>query len=97
MIFLKHSEKSLARFCSADNATCHKSAAVGQKLKDLKGVIVLKYFHPYTHKLNPVKGQWCILKKSTVNTMYNDTDDMQESIKKMLKNGEAKVVKMTII
>ena len=41
----------------ADNASYHGSAAVREKLKELGGSIVLRYFPPYTPELNPTEGQ----------------------------------------
>ena len=32
--------------------------------------------------------------RATANTLYNDTDEMQESVARMLKNEEVKVAKM---
>ena len=78
-----------------DNASYHKSVWLKQKLKNFKRDVVLKYLPPYTPELNPVEGQWRLLKKATANTLYEDTDEMQDSIVDMIKNGEIPVAKMS--
>ena len=77
------------------NALYHKSKKVKYELERLGGDVVLEYFLPYTPELNPIEGQWQILKRAVANTLYDTVDDMKELIWKMLSGGEARVAKMS--
>ena len=78
-----------------DNASCHKSGMVRKCLKEMGGDIQIRYFPPYTPELNPVEGQWRIVKKATANTRYENTDDMADSIHRMIMSGEIAKAKMS--
>ena len=78
-----------------DNAAVHKSSMTKRKLKELGGDVVLRFLPPYTPELNPAEGQWRIFRKATANVVYESTDDMQNSMVKMLKNDEVQVAKMS--
>lgn len=79
----------------ADNASYHKSGKVQETLRDLKKTVIIKYLPPYTPELNPVEWQWSMIKKATANTLYKNTDEMKESIRRMLESGEVKAAKMS--
>ena len=78
-----------------DNASYHRSGKVQDEIKKLGRKVALRYFLPYTPELNPTEGQWRILKGHTANTLYGTVDEMKESIRRMLCNGEVKVAKMS--
>ena len=78
-----------------DNASYHTSKLVQKEIAKFDGDVVLVYFPPYTPELNPVEMQWNVLKKSTANTLYAGIDEMQESIRTMLRNGEAKIIQLS--
>jgi len=50
---------------------------------------------PYTSELNPVEVQCRSIRKATGNRLYESTDEMKESIRAMLDNGEVRPVKMS--
>ncbi len=77
-----------------DNAAYHKSAEVKEFVSSCGNDIILLYLPPYTPELNPVEGQWKILRKATGNRLYKNIDAMKESISFVLGSGEAKIAKM---
>jgi len=50
---------------------------------------VLGYLPPYTPELNPVEIQWRMIRRGTDNRLHGNTEEMRESIRAMLDNGEA--------
>jgi len=77
-----------------DNAGYHKSAAVKKYLDD-RGDVVLRHLPPSTPELNPVEIQWRMIRKGTGNRLYGNTEEMKESIRVMLDNGEFRPVKIS--
>ena len=63
-------------------------------LDGMDGRIVVEYFPTYTPELNPSEGQWRSLRKATGNRLYETTDAMKESIRKLFTQGEVIPVKM---
>ena len=61
----------------------------------MNGEIQIRYFLPYTPELNPIEGQWRMMKKATANTLYKNTTDMKKAMRKMLASGEIARVKMS--
>jgi len=78
-----------------DNAGWHKSVAVKEYLDGHGGDVVLRHLPPYTLELNPVEVQWRFIHKATGNRLYENTDEMKESIRAMLDNGEVRPVKIS--
>jgi len=78
-----------------DNAGLHKSVAVKEYPDGHGGDVVLRHLPPYTPELNLVEVQWHSIRKATGNRLYESTDEMKESIRAMLDNGEVRPVKMS--
>lgn len=78
-----------------DNASYHKSKAVNECLREMGGDVQIRYFLPYTPELNPIEGQWRIVKKATANTLYENTSDMANAIWRMIMGGEIIKAKMS--
>ena len=78
-----------------DNAAYHKSAEVKKFVESCGKDIILLYLPPYTPELNPIEGQWRLLRKATANRLYKSTGAMKKSIASMVKRGEVKVAKMS--
>ena len=78
-----------------DNAAYHKSAEVKKFVESCGKDIILLYLPPYTPELNPIEGQWRLLRKATANRLYKSTGAMKRSIASMVKRGEVKVAKMS--
>jgi len=77
-----------------DNASPHKSKVTKEFVESCNGDIILMYLPPYTPELNPVEGQWKSIRKCKGNTLFEDVDEMKDTITKMLENGECEPVKM---
>ena len=78
-----------------DNAAYHKSKALKEFLVGMGDQIKIVYFPPYTPDLNPIEGEWKMFKKYTGNRLYQSVDEMQKSIREMLRKKEIPVVKMS--
>lgn len=78
-----------------ENAAHHKSKALKEFLAEMGDQIKIVYVPPYTPDLNPVEGEWKMLKKYTGNRLCQSVDEMQKSIRKMLRKKEIPVVKMS--
>lgn len=61
------------------------------------GDVQIRYFLPYTPELNPIEGQWRLVKKATANTLYENTSDMASAIRRMIMSGEIIKAKMSNI
>ncbi len=57
--------------------------------------VVLKYLPLYTPQLNNTEWQWRGFKKATANWLYETVDEMQESMRVMVRRGETKAAKMS--
>ncbi len=69
-----------------DNTSPHKSKMTKEFVEFCNGDIMLMYLHPYTPKLNPVKGYWESIRRCKGNTLFEDVDGMKDTITKMLEN-----------
>ena len=78
-----------------DNATYHKSKILKEFLARMSDQIKIVYFPPYTSDPNPIEGEWKMFKKYTGNCLYQSVDEMQKSIREMLRKKEIPVVKMS--
>lgn len=76
-----------------DNASYHKSKTLKKFLEGMEGKIKICYFPPYTPELNPSEVQWKSFRKATGNRLYEDVEEMQESINAMLQEKEIPIVK----
>jgi len=85
---------SIVEIIKTDLTDYHKSVAVKEYVNDCGGDVVLRHLPPYTPELNLVKIQWRMIRKATGNRLYQSTEEIKESIRTMLDNGEAGVVKM---
>ncbi len=56
---------------------------------------MLGYLPTYTPEINPVEIQWRMICKGTGNRLYGNTEEIKESIRTMLDNGEAGPVKIS--
>ena len=93
--FLKSVHKKFGKcVLFLDNANYHKSYDVRDGMADFGDDVVLEFFLPYTPELNPIEVQWRTQKRCTANRIYEDIDEMQESITRMYATGEIKPVKM---
>lgn len=63
---------------------------------EMSGDIQIRYFLPHTLELNPIEVQWKTVKKATANTLYENTSDMTNAIRRMMMSGETIKAKMTI-
>lgn len=64
------------------------------KLKNLKGEIKIKHFLPYTPELNVIETQWSVMRNAAGNRVYSDTDEIEKSIREMIRKDEITPVKM---
>ncbi len=78
-----------------DNASYHRATLVREQLTEWNGDVVLKFLPPYTPELNKIEGQWRGFKKATANRLYKTVDEMQKSIRVMLRRGEIKICEMS--
>jgi len=56
---------------------------------------VLGYLPPYMPDLNLVGIQWRMIRMGTGNRLYGNTEEIKESIRAMLDNGEVGPVKIS--
>lgn len=78
-----------------DNASYHKAKDVKDFIDSFNGDIIPVYLPPYTPELNPSEGEWRLLRRVTGNVLYNDIDEMKNSIETMLESGEVKTAAMS--
>ena len=94
--FLRHAYKEYGRIVIfTDNASIHKSKALMEFLGWMDGRIKIYYFPPYTPELNPIEPQWKVHKRATGNRIYENVEQMQESLRTMHERKEIPVVKMS--
>ena len=73
---------------SLDNVSYHKSRAVNECLKDMRGDVRIRHFPLYPPELNPIEGQWRIVEKATVDTPYRNTGGMANAMRRMIMIGD---------
>lgn len=96
MDFLRHAYKEYGKIVIfTDNASIHKAKALMRFLDEMDGKIKIYYFPPYTPELNPIELQWRVHKKATGNRIYENVEEMQESLRTMHERKEIPVVKMS--
>ena len=94
--FLRHAYGEHDRMIIfTDNASIHKSKALMDFLGEMDDRIRIHCFPPYTPELNPVEPQWKVHKKATGNRIYENVEEMQESLRTMRERKEIPVVKMS--
>lgn len=78
-----------------DNASAHKLKAIKEHLEKTNGDIVLHYLPPYTPQHNPIEMLWRGIKRAISGRYFEGGfEQMEKSIRRMLKEGEVCIVKL---